>query len=147
MLLRCAVEVFCALSFETSANNIARHTRVITATMPIVMKMQANILLPEPPALCLSAFIAEVASGSFPCLVLLTWEYIFSNVIMEYSESTCLLPCEGGGTAGISAISFTGESKLGISSSFSVMEFLLRFFVLSMTAYTAVVESAITAEL
>jgi hypothetical protein len=62
---------------------------------------------------------------------------------MEYPESACLLPCEGGGTAGISAISFTGESKLGISSSFSVMEFLLRFFVLSMTAYTAVVESAI----
>jgi hypothetical protein len=59
---------------------------------------------------------------------------------MEYSESTS---CEGGGTAGVSAISYTGESKLGSATSFSAMEFLLRFFDLSTTAYTAVVESVI----
>jgi hypothetical protein len=46
-MVDCAVVVSCVLSFETSANNIARQIRVITATMAIVMKMQTNILQPE----------------------------------------------------------------------------------------------------
>jgi hypothetical protein len=94
--------------------------------MAIVMKMQANSLRPELPALCLSAFVAEVclgpwivASASFLCSYsLLTWECILT---MEYSESTSPLPCGGGGTAGVSAISYTGESKLG-----SIYDFIFR---------------------
>jgi hypothetical protein len=67
---------------------------------------------------------------------------------MEYSESSSPLPCEGGGTAGFSAISYTGESKLLVcATSFSVREALFRFFDLLTTAYTAVVESAIINDL
>jgi hypothetical protein len=59
---------------------------------------------------------------------------------MEYSESSSFLR---GGTAGVFAISYTGESKLVCATMFSVMEALLRFFALLTTAYTAVVESSI----
>jgi hypothetical protein len=70
--------------------------------------------------------------SAFCLLVLLTW------------ESTSPLPCEGRGTAGVSTISYTGESKLGgIQLHFSWRSSCFVFSICWQTAYTAVVESVI----